>query len=518
MQLRLPNYAFLLLALAASVAIFYPALSQMYEIWNLQPEYSYGFVIPVLSAYLVWRQRDELRTLEFRGCWYGLILVGVGIALRVLGQFSTMSTIVRYAFLLTFYGIVLTATGPAVFRRLWLALAVLIFMVPLPIFMTERLSLDLQLISSWLGTQLIRAAGVSVLLEGNVIDLGTYQLQVAEACSGLRYLFPLMTLAFLIAYLFRGALWKRALIFLSSIPITVLMNSLRIAVIGTTVDRWGPGMAEGVLHEFEGWLVFMLSTAAVLATALALARLGGVGWRDAFDLRPIAPRAVPARTPLAIARPVPAPFLAAMVLAIVAAATSLAVPARSEPVLARTSLLAFPTHVGDWVGQQSALESVYVDALRMDDYLLANYRDHDGGPPLNFYVAYYDSQRSSRRVHSPINCIPGGGWQIVQLETRQLPLAGSPGVTLHVNRLVIELGAQKQLVYYWFRERGRTLTDENTVKWYLFWDSLTRNRTDGALVRIIAPLPPGVPETVVESKVQRFAALVEPQLGRYIPD
>src|SRR6201999_3169631 len=110
------------------------------------------------------------------------------------------------------------------------------------------------------------AAGISVLLEGNVIDLGSYQLEVAEARSGLRYLFPLMTLGFILAYLFRGPLWKRIAIFLATIPITVVMNSLRIGFIGITVDRWGRAMAEGALHDFEGWVVFMFSTATLILT------------------------------------------------------------------------------------------------------------------------------------------------------------------------------------------------------------------------------------------------------------
>jgi len=117
-------------------------------------------------------------------------------------------------------------------RKIWIPLLFLGFMIPLPSFLYNNLSAYLQLISSQLGVAFIRLFGVSVYLEGNVIDLGTYQLQVVEACNGLRYLFPLMSLAFLSAYFFKGAMWKRAIIFLSSIPITVLMNSVRIGITG----------------------------------------------------------------------------------------------------------------------------------------------------------------------------------------------------------------------------------------------------------------------------------------------
>jgi exosortase len=98
-------------------------------------------------------------------------------------------------------------------------------MIPLPTFLYQGLSAQMQLISSQIGVAIIRLFNISVFLEGNVIDLGNYKLQVAEACNGLRYLFPLMALGFIAAYLFKGALWKRAVIFLSTIPITILMNS-----------------------------------------------------------------------------------------------------------------------------------------------------------------------------------------------------------------------------------------------------------------------------------------------------
>ena len=114
----------------------------------------------------------------------------------------------------------------------------------------------------------MRLFGVSVYLEGNVIDLGVYKLQVAEACDGLRYLFPLMTIGFLIAYFFKATFWKRALLFLSSIPITILMNSFRVGTIGVMVEHWGVRMAEGFLHEFQGWMVFMASGALMMLSLI----------------------------------------------------------------------------------------------------------------------------------------------------------------------------------------------------------------------------------------------------------
>ncbi|MEP7242654.1 MAG: VPLPA-CTERM-specific exosortase XrtD [Gammaproteobacteria bacterium] len=513
---------FVLLAVAAIAAItpFAPALGDLYNIWNLKPEYSHGIFIPMLSAFLIWRQRHELRELPFSGSWYGLIPIALGLGLRVVGDLTTMFTLVHYGFLLVLYGLVLTLTGPAVFRRLWMPLLMLVFMVPPPSFFSDALSLKLQLLSSALGVWVIRMAGISVLLEGNIIDLGSYQLQVAEACNGLRYLYPLMTLAFIVAYLFRGPLWKRITIFASSVPIAIVMNSVRIGVIGITVEHWGPRMAEGVLHEFEGWLVFMLSTGTLLLTALLLAKMGNRGAKlhEMLNIYPTPPRK-DATSPAAAhptSAPLPRSFVAAAALVVVGATAILTMPTRHEIRPSRDAFDDFPTRVGAWVGQRGTLENIYLDALKLDDYVMADYHESTG-IPVNFYAAYYYSQDTSRAVHSPRNCIPGGGWEIARIERRNLPSVAGSG-PLAANRVVIQQGERKQVVYYWFQQRGRRITNEYMVKWYLFWDALTRHRTDGALVRFVAPLPRGVPEAEADAKIARLASALQPQIARYMPD
>ena len=507
----LPAYALFAAAVAGALLLFASAIGQLYSIWNAQPEYSYGILIPALSAFLIWRHRDQLRGLPLTGSWYGLLLIGAGLALRLVGTLATMPALVHYAMLLVLYGLVLSLTGPALFRRLLMPLFILVFMVPLPPVLSEALSGELQLLSSKLGVLVIRAAGISVYVEGNVIDLGTYQLEVAEACSGLRYLFPLMTLAFMVAYAFGGAFWKRCLVFLSSIPITLLMNSFRIGVIGITVDRWGTRMAEGMLHEFEGWIVFMFSAFFVVLIARVLARVG----RPA-TAKPAARVAADGAVNTLSFRDLPRPFIAATVVVAVGVTAVFTVPERPEIAPARREFIEFPNNLGELTGTRETLDRVFLDALQLDDYLLMNYRDA-ADIPVNLYVAYYRSQRSGMSVHSPRLCLPGGGWKVEKFEPHTV--VGMPnGTSLPVNRVLIEKSGTRQLVYYWFMERDRRLTNEYVVRWYLFWDALTRNRTDGALVRLVIPIPKGGSEQAADAALTRFARQAQPALTRFVPD
>jgi len=506
------------LGLVAAVVPFAHVLSGLYNVWNLRPEYSHGFIIPLISTFLIWRRREEIRQLPFTGSWSGLILIAVGLGLRFVGEQTTMYTIEHYAFLLVIYGLVLSLTGPVVFRRLWVPLAMLIFALPLPSFFDNALSLKLQLLSSQLGVWVIRTAGISVLLEGNVIDLGSYQLEVAQACSGLRYLFPLMTLALILAYLFRGAFWKRCIIFFSSVPITVLMNGLRIGFIGITVDRWGPSMAEGALHDFEGWAVFMFSSGLLLLTAAALARTGPqkrtLG--DVFSLDTPIPSA-PAAS-VSVKQTVPRSFVTAVALALVAAALGILMPTRAMGGTSpsRADFGEFPTNVGEWQGRRDTLQPVYLDSLQLDDYVLIDYHTADR-LPVNFYSAYYATQDQTRHVYSPRDCIPGGGWEVQKIEQRMFPRADAPGA-FPINRAVIQLGTNRQVVYFWYQERGRHLTNDYMAKWDLFWDALTMHRTDGALVRFVAPVPKGAEDSKADETIMALANQIVPTLDRYIPN
>src|SRR5262249_27691913 len=270
----------------------------------------------------------------------------------IVGELSAFFLLMQIGFVVALLGIVLSLGGPSLLRVTFVPIAFLVFAIPLPYIVDSELSFRLQLISSQLGVAFIRLFGIPVYLTGNVIDLGNYKLQVVEACSGLRYLYPLLSLGFLAAYLFQAPFWQRALVFLSAIPITILMNSFRIGVVGVLVDRWGTAQAEGLLHFFEGWVIFIACAAILGAEIWLLARFGsGKSFFEVFGLPKVAP-GLPPR----VAKSGSAGFLpmAACLLLLCAAAVGsfhLAGSSRNELAPERLRFISFPANLGPWQGR-----------------------------------------------------------------------------------------------------------------------------------------------------------------------
>ncbi|MEE9424426.1 MAG: VPLPA-CTERM-specific exosortase XrtD [Methylococcales bacterium] len=491
--------------------VFRDGISNMIDNWNDNEEYSHGWLIPAVTMYLIWQEKERLGRITPGSSWVGVGIAVLATGLFLLGEISTLYVIEQYALVILIFGIVLAMEGNARFKIVWVPLFMLFFMIPLPDFLYRSLSAYLQLISSSLGVDMIRLCDISVNLEGNVIDLGTYQLQVVEACNGLRYLFPLMSLAFICAYFFKGPLWQRAIIFLSSIPITIFMNSFRIAMIGVLVEYWGIDMANGFLHDFEGWAIFMLCLAVLLLEMWLLAKLPTTAnTSDSSNAQPVAEStsAAPGSTHHFLTRGV-----AIGVMLVVCGVTVAAIDDREEIKPERRYFMDFPARIDPWHGKRTIMEKKYRDILKFDDYIMADFSDRIH-PPVNLYVAYYESQRKGSSIHSPRSCIPGGGWQIQSVTNKTLDVNGHP---VETNRVLIQKGKTRQLVYYWFDQRGRNLTNEYLVKWFLFWDALTRNRTDGALVRFTTVISGAEKLESAENRLIQFMQTATPLLDDYIP-
>ncbi len=499
------------------IALYEHGLSRMVDYWFTREEYSHGVIIPFITAFLIWQKKDVLERISFDGSWAGVAITFAGAVIISIGNISAITAIMQYGFVIALAGFILAYMGWRGFKEIWIPLSLLFFMIPFPDVIIQDLSRYLQLISSSIGVWIIRLFGISVYLEGNVIDLGVYKLQVVEACSGLRYLFPLMTLGFVCAYIYKAALWKRAVIFLSTIPITIFLNSFRIGMIGVLVEYWGQSMAEGFLHDFEGWAVFMACTGILVLEMWGLAQFG----KERLPLRQVFGLEFPEPTPkdaLLRYRPLGRAYWTAAVVVAVVIILLFILPAKRDDVrVSRKEFSDFPMVLSGWSGKAETMDRIYLDTLKLDDYLLANYVNNRQ-QAINLYVAYYGSQSKGASIHSPRTCLPGGGWEVKSLTQRVVDGVRKGSQPLQVNRAEIQLGENKQLVYYWFQMHGRGISNEYLLKWFVFWDAMTLNRTDAALVRIITPLKSGESFEDADSRLISFMKTLNQHTSDYVPD
>ena len=176
----------------------------------------------------------------------------------------------------------------------------------------------------------------------------------------------------------------------------------------------------------------------------------------------------------------------------------------------------FPTEIGEWTGTRQTMEQQYLNVLFFSDYIIADYRNSQG-KQVDFYVAYYDSQRKGESIHSPETCLPGSGWIFRQSGTTTIALAGNNPRGITVNRAFMEKPGVKELVYFWFPMRGRVLTKLYEVKLANFWDAMTKQRTDGALVRVITPVYKNESMGEAEERLAGFTRELVPILDQFIP-
>ena len=506
--------------MAVALPVFWLGLQSLGRAW-ITPEYSHGPLIPLISLYLFLRELRQAPPLDPQARvnrWPGIAVIAVALVFGIFGNLVQIPDIVTYALIIWTGGLVLTCMGWNRGRRHQLPVLHLIFMLPLPQFIYWKMTIVLQLISSELGVWFIQLAGVPVFLEGNVIDLGIYKLQVAEACSGLRYLFPILSFSYLFAILYRGPFWHKVVMFVMAAPLTVLMNSFRIGMIGVLVNSYGIGQAEGFLHFFEGWVIFGACIALLFLTAVLLQRLtpSPLGLRDTIDLDTDGLGTQAARI-LSI-RPARGVIIAT-VLSFGIVAAFVLTPAPDRVVPHRDTFSLFPRSIGGWDSFQIPLEPQVESVLNASDYINAVYSQPGNSDTyVNFFAAYYEKQTEGSGIHSPEVCLPVGGWEVFSIDPTPVTFSDTVYGDFELNRAIIEKGLSRQLVYYWFEQRGTRMTNDYLAKIDVVYDSLTIGRTDGALVRFVTPINPGETEADADARMQGFMARLLPRLPRYIPE
>lgn len=261
----LPLVAQLFLLGAATAFLYERVLRSLAVQWWTDENYSHGFLIPLIAAYLVWERRQQLGRSRAETSPWGYPVLLLGLMLLIVGQAATFGYSVRLSFLVTITGLTLLLAGPAVLRIVAFPLVYLLFMIPLPATLLTRVAFPLQLLAARLATGALDLINVPVLREGNIIDLAATRLEVTEACSGIRSLISLLALAVIFAYVTQRTWRGRLILALSAVPIAVVANAARVTLTGVLAHAFGPAAAMGFYHLFSGWVIFVVAFALMVA-------------------------------------------------------------------------------------------------------------------------------------------------------------------------------------------------------------------------------------------------------------
>lgn len=466
----------LIVVSSALVWLYWPVITQTINQVATDEDFSFGLLLPAVSAYIVYLKWPKIRRQSWRPSWWGLTLIFAGIVLDIFGELIAIFYLPPVSFLVMLVGVLWLLAGWNLVRLVLFPIFLLFLMIPLPSLLVQQVTFKLQLISSRLAAEILWLLGIPVFLAGNVLDLGVRQLQVVNACSGLRYILSLFALGVIFCYFYQRRLWKASLLIVALIPPTILANAFRVALMGIF-----PALQEGFLHSFSGWCIFVVCFAFLALVNWTLNKV----WPEPtahFSLAPAANN--PAKTTVSrfnekfyFLYPI------AGLLLIMATNPFYQHLTQAPPTPLLQSFDKFPLQIGSWHGSRSFLEPAMAKAVGTDAYFDATYGDNQN-PPISLWIGYFESQNKKieGRIHSPLICLPGSGWKI--LESRIVEVNDG----LSVRYLLMEKDGSRQIVYYWYFQRGRWMASEYPMKFFMGLDGLLKRRNDGAIVRLITPV------------------------------
>jgi exosortase len=253
--------------------LYFSVLKLLVHQWWTDSDYGHGFFVPLFSAYILWRERERWTKTEIKPTNFGFLAIVGAVGLLLLGSLGAELFVSRFSLLLLLAGIILFLAGWNMLRAISFPLSYLMWMIPFPVIIYNQITFPLQLIASRLATAWLEVARVPVLRDGNILIMSNYSLEVVDACSGIRSLMTLMALAVAYGYLASPQRWVRYVLAAIMVPIAIITNAVRIMGAGIMARRFGPQAAEGFLHEFSGWAIFLVALALMLGSHWILQHL-----------------------------------------------------------------------------------------------------------------------------------------------------------------------------------------------------------------------------------------------------
>src|SRR5580700_1480732 len=233
-------------------------LQYLVHIWANDEDVGHGFFVPVVAAWIAWQRKDQILSMQLKPAWWGVGVMIWGAAQGYLGTLGAEQFLQRTSVLIVLLGMLLVVGGTALVRVLAFPLLLLPFMIPIPTVIYNKITFPLQLFASWVAEGALSFMGYPVYRDGNILELASQKLSVAEACSGIRSLLSLSFLSVVYAYFFDNRVWMRWVLFAATIPIAIAANAGRVTITGM-LSEINPELAHGFFHELEGWVIFVIA-------------------------------------------------------------------------------------------------------------------------------------------------------------------------------------------------------------------------------------------------------------------
>lgn len=509
----LKAYRWYLIGLLFLLIVLYAKIvPDMVMDWYNDENYSHGFLVPLLACYFIYIRWPELKDSPAIPLKAGLLVVVLGLLQLLIGWLGTEYFTMRSSLIVLLAGLILSFFGTSVFRGLTLPLGYLFFMVPIPYIIYDAAAFPLKLFVTKASVLTLKAIGVVVLREGNIIMFPSTTLEVADACSGIRSLISLLALAVAYAFFIRITPWKRWLLICSAIPIAIFTNAMRVIVTGLLAQHWGEKAAQGFFHEFAGLAVFGVAMVMLVSFGALLMRWGqkteGSGQKEILDVVEVKElRKAEGRENGHISIPT---FVAVLIMF---GAVGLYINLHQDlQVPIKKSFDQFPTTISSWrmVGE-SYLSANVQKVLKATDTLSRQYANSDG-KKVSLYIGYHGGGKDSGGIHSPKHCLPGSGWYEVSTKKTGLDLAGEK---INLVQSVYQKGSEKEVFIYWFQARNKTINDEYSLKLAEITNSLLYRRRDTAFIRISVPFETDQQAAIAIGEL--FLRDVFPALQEFLP-
>lgn len=518
---------------AAILFLYSSVLFGLVRHWWTDDNYSHGLLIPFVIALIVWQDRYQLRR-RFKEpeTILGSAIILLGLLMLMTGTLGAELFVQRSSLVVVLAGPIVYFVGRQVLAYLFVPFLLLILAIPIPQIILNKVAFPLQLLATRAAEGGISLFGIESTRKGNVIELIPYGetkyvgLEVVEACSGIRSLVTLVTLAIVLVYFTRTArgrssrpfralyqdrdVWRGVILVVLAIPIALVTNAARVLVTGLATYWYGAGVTDSSWHDAFGWVTFFAGLGLLFVANIVLVNfLSGRPQGNTME-----PPAMAADAKWNW--PSTGHVVLLFVLLLAGGAVINWFQMRTEVSVERKPLEEFPTKLGEAIRPMNdrRFSPATEQVLKATDYVMRDY--YSSQRRFNLYIGYYASQRTGATYHSPQNCLPGSGWEMS--DGSVVEIRSPEGRHVLANRYVVTNGNRRSIMIYWYHGRSRTNASEYWDKFYTVVDSISKGRSDGAMVRVMTSVNPGESDEDAFAAVKNFSGTVADSLSEFVPD